>query len=78
MNVKRKRWPEEAEQRRIESVALFIAIRDLTDVVFVAIEAGDVESAVAGLGRLRGKASKGAYLLRDMPEMWAYDNEIEE
>lgn len=59
-------------------MATFTAIRDLADVVFVAIEAGDVESAAAGLGRLRGKASKGAYLLRDMPEMWAYDNEIEE
>jgi hypothetical protein len=77
MNAKRKRWPEEAEQRRIESVALFLSIRDLADVVFAALEAGDAEAAAAGLGRLRGQAAKGAYLLKDMPAMWAYDNEIE-
>ena len=58
-------------------MATFMAIRDLADLVFAAIEAGDAEAAALHLGRLRGKASKGAYLLRDMPEMWAYDNEIE-
>jgi hypothetical protein len=49
----------------------------LADVVFAALEAGDAEAAAAGLGRLRGQAAKGAYLLKDMPAMWAYDNEIE-
>ena len=75
---KRQRWPESAEQRRIEAVSLFASIREVADTAFDALESGDAVATARLLGRLRNKASKGFYLLHSMPEMWAYDNEIED
>lgn len=75
--MKRNRWPEEAEQRRIEAVSLFASIAELSDSVMLAIEDNDLHHAAKQLGRLKAKASKGRYLLRNMPQMWAYDNEAE-
>ena len=71
----RKRWPEEAEQRRIEAVSLFASIADLSDSVMLAIEQNDLAHAAKQLGRLKAKASKGRYLMHNMPQMWAYDND---
>lgn len=75
---KRQRWPESAEQRRIEAVALLASIQELADAAFDALESGDAVATARLLGRLKSKASKGFYLLHDMPEMWAYDNEIDD
>ena len=75
--MKRNRWPEEAEQRRIEAVALFASIAELSDSVMLAIEDNDLHHAAKQLGRLKAKASKGRYLMHNMPQMWAYDNEAE-
>lgn len=75
---KRQRWPESAEQRRIEAVALLASIQELADAAFDALESGDAVATARLLGRLKNKASKGFYLLHDMPEMWAYDNEIDD
>jgi hypothetical protein len=74
---KRQRWPESAEQRRIEAVSLFASIREVADAAFDALEAGDSVAVARMLGRLKNKSSKGFYLLHDMPEMWAYDNDID-
>ena len=75
--TKRRRWPEEAESRRIEAVSLFASITELSDSVIDALESGELHDAAKRLGRLKAKASKGFYLLHNMPAMWAYDNEID-
>jgi hypothetical protein len=75
---KRQRWPESAEQRRIEAVSLFASIQEIADAAFDALESGDAVATARLLGRLKNKASKGFYLMHDMPEMWAYDNEIDD
>ena len=41
----------------------------------LAIEDNDLHHAAKQLGRLKAKASKGRYLMHNMPQMWAYDNE---
>jgi len=43
----------------------------------LAIEDNDLHHAAKQLGRLKAKASKGRYLMHNMPQMWAYDNEAE-
>lgn len=73
--MKRNRWPEEAEQRRIEAISLFASIAELSDSVMLAIEDNDLRCAAKQLGRLKAKATKGRYLMHNMPQMWAYDNE---
>ena len=43
--MKRNRWPEEAEQRRIEAISLFASIAELSDSVMLAIEDNDLHHA---------------------------------
>ena len=71
----RNRWPTEAEMQRVEAVAIFARIADLADATFDALTVGDVQQAVAHLGRLKRRASKGKYLLAYLPDMNVFDGE---
>lgn len=69
----KNRWPTEAELQRIEAIATFARVMDMADDTFAAIESGDLDRAVAHLGRLKGKAARGKYLLKNLPPMELYD-----
>lgn len=71
------RWPTEAELQRIEAIATFARIAEMADSTFDAIERGDIAGAVAHLGRLKGKAARGRYLLKNLPPMEVYDGVME-
>ena len=73
--ARRKGWTDENELIRIEAIATFARVMELSDATFAAIERGDDAQAVAHLGRLKGKAARGKYLLTHLPQMALYDGE---
>lgn len=73
--ARRKGWTDENELIRIEAIATFARVMEMADATYAAIETGDMERAVAHLGRLKGKAARGKYLLTHLPKMQVYDGE---
>lgn len=64
--ARRKRWPDEAETQRIESIAIFSRIIEISDDVFAAIETDDLEHAVELLAGIKYRAAKGRYMLTNL------------
>ena len=75
--ARRKGWTDENELIRIEAIATFARVMDLADATFDCIERDDIAGAVAHLGRLKGKAARGKYLLKNLPQMELYDGVTE-
>ena len=74
--AKRKRWPGSAELQRIEAQAIFDRIVRESDNVFDAIENGRTEKAVELLAAIKGRASKGRYMLQTLPTLTDDDDEL--
>lgn len=70
---RRRKWPEDAEQQRFEAIALFARVKAEIDLAFEAMSRGDPNGAARHMGRAKGAAAKGRYLLWRLPEMSVYD-----
>ena len=67
--ARRKRWPNNAENQRIEAIAILDRIVRESDDVYMAIEDGRLGQAVGILAALKGRAAKGRYMLQTLPDM---------
>ena len=70
-----KKWPNRADTVRLETIAILLRIVEESDKAFEAIKAGKQEIAVRRLGQIRKRASKGAELLRDVPDLSEEESE---
>jgi len=70
-----RKWPNKADNVRLEAIAILLRIVEESDKAFEAIKAGKDEVAVRKLGQIRKRASKGAELLRDVPDLSEEESE---
>lgn len=70
-----RKWPNKADTVRLEAIAILLRIVEESDKAFEAIKAGRDEVAVRKLGQIRKRASKGAELLRDVPDLSEEESE---